>query len=689
MTSQQLQDIDPTMRPTVVDRDALGPEDFYWWDMEQAGGDLGRAVHTVASPDEAIKFVLGMEAQLLETWNNGARVRIPGTIRNRVHEALQTNEAAGELDEPAGKAQWWEQALTIPVLTLAIEKLRPAKEEVSHSGAYLHGVFLSAVQESQAKLKLTDEHIRDLRLIAAGTPATQLASERGVDTRTVSKERRNAKNRLKADTQPHAVRLGIEHGFIGLDKVPDGSSDIVFTEHQQRILDLYSRGVYDAQIAETVGADAKSVDRTLQFMLEKLSANGRTNMVKRAFEEGILKPDAQTNVQLDISSRLLDAVDQLLLHAGDEVGNVTGSMNALRPGDYGADESEGDMNGRLDGLRHAFGVIEGVAGDVFSGMQGAYRAANIDSGLLTPGEQEELEGAAWGPAAFGEVRTRLRSSMCKKLGALTVPHAIRRAIEAGYLSIDLQAPDRKLHMDDERATVALSFVSEGYIDEEAAAANFMSQKTFLFDVKRAKEFLAADDRAQLMVRAFEERILLPQGPNEGLYAAFVGVEDSIQAALKTMGRTIDTLSQIDPRALSRRLSGLSEAELHELEQAAHGVAPEVSAVEGGVSTDTVWTRHRQLINKLGADSMAHAVQISIERGVIDVKDKSSGIELTPVLQETLTAIANGAEPEAIATEAGRTRTTIHGRMTRIREELSALTTPHAVLRAYEEGILPA
>ncbi|HYH36229.1 MAG TPA: hypothetical protein VD706_01885 [Candidatus Saccharimonadales bacterium] len=702
---QQSQEIESELRLSAVDPEALGPEDFYWWNMEQAGGDLVQAVQAVDTPEDSVKFVLGMEAHLLEIWSEGSRERIPAHIRNSVYEAFQSDRAANGTDGPGEQAQWWEQALAIPVLTLAAEKFRPVAEHAAGTRPHLRSLFLLAVRESQDRFNLSDANIRELELIASGATPAELAAERGVDPRVVSKERIYPVKKLKAGTQHHAVRLGIEHGFIKLDKVPDGSSDVVLPDGYHEILELYSRGLYEPQIAETVDKSIDTVSSSLHLMLDKFSANGRMHLIKRAFEEGILQPDPQSNVHLDIGARLLGRVEQQLLRATGQLDGVIDpegykqvladlidGSSSVNPA---ATSFSKDVRTRVAGLEDAFRTVGGIAGDIFAGMQGAYAAVNIGSGVLNPRMQEELELAARGvdiSERAGSERERnsinhARRGMRKKLGALSFPHAVRRAVETGHLSLDLPAPERKIAIANERIATALELISRGYSTQEAAEATFMSKRTFLTDINKARDHLQANDPTHLVARAFEERILLPEGPNTGLYVAFARLEDSVLETGQTLAYAIDALANVDPTALNRKLSGLTDAELHELDWTAGGRTPEEAATAEGVNRDTIYARHTHIRSKLGAHSMAHAVQLSIERGMIEVPENDSCMVVPPGMRETLAAIANGHIANEIADEEGRARPTMYGRLTRIRQRLSALTTPQAVLRTHEEGVL--
>ena len=133
---------------------------------------------------------------------------------------------------------------------------------------------------------------------------------------------------------------------------------------------------------------------------------------------------------------------------------------------------------------------------------------------------------------------------------------------------------------------------------------------------------------------------------------------------------------------------LTPLQVDELKQVSLGTT--VSAQENalGVSQKTVGANRHDISEKLGVKTIAQAVRISIEAGIIpiEVDEEAQAPKLKPRTIKVLSLISEGLINEEIAQNMKVHRNTVVNHVDKIKQELTAENRPHAVRRAFETGV---
>lgn len=697
------------IRTDVVEPQELSPVDSYWWSMEQADGEIETAVDSIGSTEEAIRFTLGLHQDLFERSKNGTQTKVPGMVRKKISGALADDDTSktdplSELE----KARSWEIAMTLSSLGVTMEKASSMVGQISETRRHVEGLFELALEDTKDRLMIDEDNIEELELISQGQNSAERGIELGISSKEASYLRTVAAKRMRADSMPHSIRLAIEHGLIPLEEPTPSEPGISLNAKDTKILELFSRGMYETAIAKQIGVKPPAVGVRLHQMIDKFSANSRNHMIRRAFEEGVLTPDPQANVHLSDAACLLGQLERHLK-------GVTGQFRQFIISEVGEDifklaQDEplpiirpvtGFTNGlrqRINNLSDVSDSINSIINGAFSGLGRIYSAGSDELSPLSSKEQAEIELSSQGHSIHERTdsspekaaSSHIRSTTFNKLGALNINHAIRRAIELGTLPLSLSRPRRKITLGGQQTVDILDRISRGQGNTEIAGdLGFKSKFKVGRALSEAKSALSSSNTAQAVFRSFEERILLPDSKDTRFFEMLTELEDAGLAASNILARAKEALFKVNPFLFNRILLGMTQLEFIELQAAADGATVTGRAVEEKISRKSMDSRRHNLIIRLGANTTSHAVKLAIEKGLLEINTENGKAkpQLSDVQSEIFLAIANGALATSVAEERKVSETTVYTRLKEIRELLSAETTPEAVKNAFIKGLL--
>lgn len=722
----------PKVGPNGVGPEKLDPGDFYWWSMEQSRGVLGEAARSVDSPEDALKFAVGMRQERIETAQCNHYTNTARAVGAKIEEALVSTMQPDDeyTPEHSEKNDIWVAALNELYGTTAeissssesiLRELDRSIEEITEARVYIEQLLEQAGEQTSAQFPLDDRKIKDLNLIADGFTVKEHSTELEADepasnNNKIAKRREKARKALRAESMPHAVRLGIEYGVISYDVPSDSTADAGIDPVDREILELYSRGFYAKDIAAEKEIDRSVVDARLSQMVKNFGAKNRQHLVKRAFEEGVLTPDEpKVPHQLQGSLRFISRAEQDLISARNYIAGFgeSAQQDEVATSSESAGEAEGitteNIPSRYPTLEYVLGEQSEVAGrltnsifklygDVYASMAPVLRPLNSN-------EQNEAELASAGVKIIDRTDERAarigmtaqRMSMLDKLGTKSMAYAMRIMIENGMLPMRWAHPKEQIDITDSLLIEMLEFASHGGSDPNEFDSTGSISKQFGYSekglgtfVRRAKDMLSAEDWASMVRRAFEEGLIVPDGPLGNLQNA----QQHTVEAQRHIASAGNMLSKLDADEIINYLfppeaDNLTELEMQELQRIAEGTSARDSSTIDNTTYGAIRNRRESAKSKLGAKNLTEAVAIAIRQGRIDTKNiakKGPKPELDEETIEVFRKMAKGT-PVQDAFEKKMPRPTKYSRMRKARREISANDNAHAVAILIKRGVL--
>lgn len=562
----------------------MSPQDFYWWSLEQAEGEMGIALLQLGnSADDSLKFVTGMRHELIERSTQGYSYNPSIKIRTKIAQALGPqleNEQDLSTDDQIGIIRHWGTILSdlikagdsAPVTTAEriSSSLSIAKKEIADARNLLKDLFVHYRQEQIDQFDLNSEDIEELENISRGSTLKEEAKARDINIRTVKKYRARLKERLGADSLPHAVRIAIESGILSLDgQLPDGPT-LELDQNHIDALEMASRGLSAERISEAQAVDLDVVHSRLGGSKEKkqggararLEAKNRPHLIRRAFDEGVLTPDNPSpgfliGNELFRLARLEADLKDFSVQIGIAMPGAGPELADYQPANTEEERiSQAEVNppidpeellmGASDNLQIASEFLHELTSDIVRLLSETREfAGKINFSPLEESERQALERASKGATVAGregrESITKNRAKAVEKLGAVSLGEAVSIAIGDGLIQADwandIYGPAA---ISDPRLIKIIELVSKGYESHEIASMLSSSRNVVEVQLAAGRGILGgADNRIHLIRRAIEERVVPPRGASEGLHRALavvIPIDKSTTASAKVITR---------------------------------------------------------------------------------------------------------------------------------------------------------
>lgn len=149
--------------------------------------------------------------------------------------------------------------------------------------------------------------------------------------------------------------------------------------------------------------------------------------------------------------------------------------------------------------------------------------------------------------------------------------------------------------------------------------------------------------------------------------------------LAILGSALDEVSFDTGYSMHR----LSPVQLGELEAASRGISIKERASQTNRNNGTI-DRHRyDLVHRIGAKSLPHAVRLGIVSGKLNIVLDDEPTHLKPKLKQTVLMTSFGMTTSYMANAIGYSESTITDRIRDTKEALGANNKPHMVRRAFE------
>ncbi len=687
----------------------LAPQDFYWWSLEQAGGEIAKAVCSIESSEDALRFAQGMREEKLDRAEGSETAHNqPKAVSRKIIEILEFSAGPYSEGDPLEHFRIlmkWGGALkqftcgeeSSPELVAGgiLEDLDTVLHTVEERKSYLQNLADKVKERSIAKFSLTQDDMDELELMSLGVNSKERAESLGVDTNKVSKHRTWViSNKLGAKSYSHAVRIALEEGIITLDGPVKDEPDIDVNPSNLKLLDLYSLGMNKDEISQELGRSTTSVNARISDYVGIFSAENRQNLVYRAIKDGAITIEKGKYFHLNNAISHLHAVRLSLLSARAGFEMFLG-RNVERTG-APAIEDQTEPGRIHDGNLRApaemsLSELTGMNDALLKFLKEEYSTISELHPLFDEAELQELEMESRGKMTISrnltenerKILSGFRTGIREKLGAKNMAHAVALAISIGALSVDWARRYEEPTLPDSDPIVdVLPLIAEGRTREEIKKATGVTDRTLSAYKLNANNVFSTVNASSLLLKAFEKGIVVPDTTYKPLHIA----AKYLNKAEINFAQALDSLSGFDTTEINRYISGLSEIDISELEQAAEGKTSKERAKEEGLGRSTINRRRKQLIDALGAQNIINAVAVAIEKGILPVEPARNKPELSDEQKDILDMLVQGSMIAEIERRKDLRRNTLALKIVDIRDMLSAETNAHAAMNAYRTGI---
>jgi len=159
--------------------------------------------------------------------------------------------------------------------------------KIKHEPARFGYEILRNCRQELFNDNLSSRELEILELTSEGLTDKAIGKRIYLGVETVKSHQKDLYRDIKATNRVHAVRLGIEIGYIGFEpEIDDVVKDSV-SKRESTVLELFSLGFNTDEVASALGLSPNTIRSHRKHLFDKLETRSMTSAVRRAFEVGL------------------------------------------------------------------------------------------------------------------------------------------------------------------------------------------------------------------------------------------------------------------------------------------------------------------------------------------------------------------------------------------------------------------